>query len=135
MVGVEGFGTDGLRDPKTDFITCGWSPVGIVSAVVVGVVMFSCLLWLSQRQFESAMPVASSCSLAIAAACHPTFDPNLHGSQSTGGSEDVDWEKEEEDMSLLPVQWGAVPVHGSIGHCSFTSGDVEMPQGGEVVYQ
>jgi hypothetical protein len=39
--------------------------------------MFTCIIVLSLRRFESAIPVASSCSLAIAAACHPKFIPNV----------------------------------------------------------
>lgn len=97
--------------------------------------MFTGLLGLAYRRFESAMPVASSCSLAIAAACHPTFDPNLDGEvNGRYDCEDRGLARQDKDMSLLPVQWGAVPVSGSIGHCSFTSRAVEMPQTG-VVYQ
>jgi hypothetical protein len=62
--------------------------------------------------------------MAIAAACHPLFDPNRH---RDGGGDDVNSDNEDEDIGLLPVQWGAVPVDGPMGHYSFTSGDVEMP--------
>lgn len=89
--------------------------------------MFICLVGLSFRPLESGMPVAGSCSLAIAAACHPEFDPN-RDAENEGG--DVDSWNEEEDMGLLPVQWGAVPVDGPMEHYSFTSGHVEMPQKG-----
>ncbi|KAJ5935563.1 hypothetical protein N7466_005110 [Penicillium verhagenii] len=123
VIGVEAWNSDMLRDPLTDFFGCGWSPVGTVSVITVGSFMFLSLLGLSYKRFNSAMPVAGSCSLAIAAACHPRFDPNLgKGDESMNG----------EDMSLLPVQWGSVPVNGPVGHCSFTSGNVKMPQTGEV---
>lgn len=75
------------------------------------------------------MPVAGSCSLAIAAACHPRFDPNQM--RDVEMEDDYrDEEDEEEDMGLLPVRWGAVPVEGPLGHSSFTSGHVEIPQNG-----
>lgn len=37
-------------------------------------------------------------------------------------------EDENEDLALLPVEWRATPVDGPIGHCSFTSGDVDSPE-------
>lgn len=133
MIGVEAFGSDGLRNPASDFTTCGWSPVGIFGSIMVGLVMILSLMCLGRRRFESAMPIASSCSLAIAAACHPSFDPNVHEeSRSRGNGEDLDSELDEEDSSLARVKWGAVPVNGPIGHCTFTSGVVEMPQQGEL---
>ena len=76
------------------------------------------------------MPVAGSNSLAIAASCHPNFDPNIEGKylQDTREANLVD---EEDDMALLPVQRGAIPVEGPIGHCSFTSGPVNPPEEGK----
>jgi hypothetical protein len=38
--------------------------------------MFFCLSGLGLKSFKTAMPVAGSCSLAIAAACHSAFDPS-----------------------------------------------------------
>ncbi|CAG7937860.1 unnamed protein product [Penicillium nalgiovense] len=127
MVGIDAYGPSMERQPDNDFLTCGYSPVAIVSSIAVGSVMFFCLVGLSFRLFESGMPVVGSCSFTIATACHPTFDPNRQGN----GEVDVamEWENEDEDMALLPVQWGSVPVVGPVGHCSFTSGDVEEPSG------
>ncbi|KAJ5553974.1 hypothetical protein N7513_003933 [Penicillium frequentans] len=127
VVGIEAWDMNMMREPDSDLTTCGYSPVAILSSICVGALMFICLVGLSFQPLESAMPVAGSCSMAIAAACHPLFDPNRH---EDGGGGDVDSENEDEDMGLLPVQWGAVPVDGPMGHCSFTSGDVEMPQRG-----
>jgi hypothetical protein len=124
MVGVEAFNSITLRDPSRDLFTCGYSPVAILSTLIVGGFMFLCLVGLSRKPFRTAMPVAGSCSLAIAAACHPAFDPNENRI--------MEWEREDEDMALLPVKWGAVPVHGRIGHCSFTSEDVDVPKEGQI---
>lgn len=52
------------------------------------------------------MPVAGSGSLAIAAACHPRVDPNQLRDVVREGHR----VEEMEDMRLLDVQWGAVPV-------------------------
>ena len=131
MVGIDAYGPGMERQPSSDILTCGYSPVAIVSSIAVGSFMFVCLVGLSLRRFESGMPVVGSCSFTIAAACHPCLDPNHQGN----GEVDVgmEWENEDEDMALLPVQWGSVPVMGPVGHCSFTSGDVEKP-GGEQEY-
>ncbi|KAJ5929587.1 hypothetical protein N7454_006537 [Penicillium verhagenii] len=40
VIGVEAWNSDMLRDPLNDFFGCGWSPVGIVSAITVGSFMF-----------------------------------------------------------------------------------------------
>lgn len=55
------------------------------------------------RKFASHMPVAGSCSVAIAAAAHRP--------------------KEDLDAAFLPVNWGEVKGEGTdeIGHCCFTS--------------
>ncbi|KAJ6188446.1 hypothetical protein N7519_003354 [Penicillium mononematosum] len=110
MVGIDAYGPSMERQPENDVLTCGYSPVAIVSSIVVGSVMFFCLVGLSFKLFESGMPVVGSCSFTIAAACHPTFDPNRQGN----GEADVgmEWGNDHGDMALLPVQWGSVPVVG-----------------------
>jgi hypothetical protein len=129
IVDIEAWDANMERGLDKDVVTCGYSPAAILSAICVGAFMFICLVALAFRPLHSAMPVAGSCSLAIAAACHPMFDPNGQGGVDSGIEEED--EEQEEDMSLLLVQWGAVPVDGPIGHCSFTSGDVEMPETGK----
>lgn len=79
MIGVEAYGAKIQHNDDNDYFACAWSSVGIISSVTIGTVMLVGLLGLNCRQFESAMPVASSCSVAIAAACHPTFDSKLDG--------------------------------------------------------
>ncbi|OJJ99641.1 hypothetical protein ASPACDRAFT_52322 [Aspergillus aculeatus ATCC 16872] len=116
------------------FFSCSWSAAGILSSIIVGGVFLAGIVGLSRRRLDSAMPIVGSCSLAIAAACHPEFGLSLPRENGTvlqsGECVAVSREMGEWDMSLLPVQWGAVPVTGPIGHCSFTSGQVEIPQAG-----
>ncbi|GAM37162.1 hypothetical protein TCE0_022f06842 [Talaromyces pinophilus] len=76
MVGIEAWDNNMQRDSSADLIACAYTPVAILSSILVGEFMFICLVALSQERLESAMPVAGSCSLAIAAACHPRFNPN-----------------------------------------------------------
>ncbi|KAH6635652.1 hypothetical protein B0J18DRAFT_407150 [Chaetomium sp. MPI-SDFR-AT-0129] len=57
--------------PVDNFTTCGWSPVGVITVIAIGFTMVIFLLGSGTRRLSSTMPVAGSCSAAIAAACHP----------------------------------------------------------------
>ncbi|OJD36457.1 uncharacterized protein BKCO1_110001 [Diplodia corticola] len=100
------------RDPAAarQISTCGYSPVAIILTVAVGSLIMLGGLALALRRYPAGMPLASSCSATISAACHPPED-------------DV-------DASVLPVQWGVVrePAGwgpGEVGHCSFSSFEVK----------
>jgi len=67
---------------------CGFSAMAIVLSLFVSGVIISALLASAARKLEPGMPLASSCSLAITAACHTSPD--------------------DEDAALLPVKYGAV---------------------------
>ncbi len=127
LVGVDAYDPDWTRDERLDVMTCGYTPVAIVSAISVGGAMLLSIVALALRRLDSAMVVAGSCSLAIAAACHPKYDPNLQHE-----APEVNIHPPEEDMAYLPVKWGAVAVDGDVGHCTFTSEEVEMPEAGKV---
>ncbi|PYI03206.1 hypothetical protein BO78DRAFT_410014 [Aspergillus sclerotiicarbonarius CBS 121057] len=86
------FDTQGNASYANQVIACGYAPIAIVFAVILGVVMTSTIFGLSMRWFDSRMPIASSCSAAISAACHPQ-----------GGDE----------HALKPVKWGEIPVPSS----------------------
>ncbi|KAJ9645682.1 hypothetical protein H2199_002721 [Coniosporium tulheliwenetii] len=93
--------------------TCGYSPIAMVCVLCIGVLLILFGFILGLQKFKSGMPVASSCSAAIAAACHPS--PN---------------EKGGENPALLPLQWGVTekPGEGDVyGHIAFSSGEVEEP--------
>ena len=126
LVGIEARNGTHDWDPSENVTTCGYSPLAISIGVLVGVAMLLCLIGLSRQRFASEMPVASSCSLAIAAACHPTYDPNL-------SREDQELEPLY-DMEFASVAWGVVYSGGPIGHCTFSSEKVDMPVKGEVYH-
>lgn len=103
---------DGRLDPSSSNVSCGYSPLGMILTVIVGVSLilgtlaFSCF-----KQLKNSMPLVGSCSAAISAACHPPAN----------GAD-----------SLKPVKWGVVSdTDGdgkqSIGHISFSSGEVLPP--------
>jgi hypothetical protein len=70
----------------------------------------------SLRKYPEGMPLVSTCSVAISAACHPP--------------------DEDRDAHLLPVQWGVVPdaqeATEAESRCAFTTHrDVRLPFAGE----
>jgi hypothetical protein len=133
LVGVDAYDEAWERAPYLDVMTCGYMPIAIVSAIAVGAVMLLAILVLACRRLDSEMVVAGSCSLAIAAACHPGYDPNSEQAVDAPGEMEMEAEMNGIGMEYLPLRWGAVrSVEGEVGHCAFTSEEVEMPQAGRV---
>ncbi len=97
----------GILDSARDILnegtisSCGYSPEAIILTMVVGSIIVLGTLATAARRYPPGMPLASTCSAAISAACHRP--PN-----------DV-------DAAVLPVQWGVVSTKNGIGHCSFSS--------------
>ncbi|KOC13760.1 hypothetical protein AFLA70_67g003421 [Aspergillus flavus AF70] len=97
---------------------CGWSPLPMFITIIVGGTAMMVLAGFSLRRLRSYMPLASSCSAALSAACHPP--PG------------------DENASLKAVMWGEVggvsfdrmdtTDHMSrYAHCAFTSKEVTTP--------
>ena len=68
-------------------VACGYSPMAMIFALLLGASMMIVILALGFRYFKNSMPLASSCSAAISAACHAP----------TGCGD-----------ALKPVMWGEV---------------------------
>lgn len=102
---------------------CGYSPLAMLITVIVGAVAMIFLFGLSLRPLKSNLPLLSSCSTAISAACHPP--PG------------------DEDAAVKPVMWGDVGQDSSSStfsyqstlddrrddytYCTFTSKEVTTP--------
>ena len=104
-----------LIDPLA-IATCGFSPLPMVIVLVLGsLTIIGTLLIGWDRRYDPSMPLAGSCSVAISAACHrPEWDIAAH---------------------LALVKWGVVPGsedENGVGHCCFTSGEVEAVQSGKL---
>ncbi|RMY19582.1 hypothetical protein D0866_12777 [Hortaea werneckii] len=84
----------------------GYSCLPILLAILLGTAMLLVAIGSGFRKFASHIPVAGSCSVALAAAAHRP--------------------KSDVDAAFLPVQWGDVNSEGTdeIGHCCFTSEEV-----------
>ncbi|KAJ5501985.1 hypothetical protein N7463_004859 [Penicillium fimorum] len=92
--------------------TCGYSPVAIIFAIIVGGSLPIVAMALGLRRFRSHMPLAGQCSAAISAACHPMTLAVDH--------------------AVKPVQWGVVSdrvlSHGTFSHTITTDVDCEADQ-------
>lgn len=87
----------------------GYSCPPILAGVLIVLAMIFVVGWLSCRKLASSIPIAGSCSVAIAAAAHRP--------------------KDDVDAAYLPVRWGEVRREGTeeVGHCCFTSKEVHEP--------
>lgn len=110
------YNSDGTKDPPNDTSGVGFSPIGIIFAFSLAVTMLLALGVVAfVKKYPDTIPLMSTNSAAISAACHPPAD-------------DI-------DAYLLPVQWGVISPAGDgmIGECSFTtSKDVQAPVPGSL---
>ena len=91
--------------------TCGYSPMAIIFAIILGSIVVLVGISSGFRRVNVGMPLASSCSAVISAACHPP--------------------KTDVSASLKRVMWGVLKDSDeSVGHCTFTSFEVEAPIAG-----
>ena len=93
--------------------TCGYSPMAMIFVIILGSIVVLLGICFGFRKSKGGMPLAGSCSAAISAACHPP--------------------EADVNASRKRVMWGVVAEDSfqyegeSVGHCSFTSTDVEAP--------
>jgi hypothetical protein len=105
--------------PKEQISTCAFSPFAIILATATATVIAVGGIIVGRFKYPAGLPVASSCSAAISAGCHPP-------------PEDV-------DPHLKQVRWGVIS-HAEqrrgytehIGRCSFSSMPVQMPTSGQL---
>ncbi|KAF2399581.1 hypothetical protein EJ06DRAFT_522457 [Trichodelitschia bisporula] len=115
FVDVEAYGHDPsrgedmavyVRQPQFDFSTTGFSPLADLGLIATGIFMIAFMFGMSARKLRSGMPVASTCSAAIAAACQPAAD-------------------EDPEVHLKPVKWGVTEIVDGVGHCTFSAKEVK----------
>jgi hypothetical protein len=106
---------DQAEKPISIASAVGYSPAPILCTVVLGFCMLVVVIGMGARKLPSSIPLAGSCSMALAAAAHrPPSDV---------------------DAPFLPVKWGVVRESDDaegVGHCCFTSEEVTEPQEGKL---
>lgn len=101
---VNTYDSDGYKIDDDSFASVGYSPIGMITVVLLGGLILFFLNLIGFRKYQDGLPLAGTCSAAISAACHrPQDDP---------------------DAAFKPVMWGAVKHDNDVGHCCFTSQEV-----------
>jgi hypothetical protein len=100
----------------TSMKTCGFSPIAIISVIILGSVMVIAIIAFGFIPYKQGITLAGNCSMALSAACH------------------VDKRLENGAMAATEkLQWGVVGVsEDGVGHCSFSTREVTSPVQGEV---
>jgi hypothetical protein len=99
--------------------SCVYSPRAILATTCVALLMVGALVGISSWEFKSAMPLTGTCSASISARCHDIADESCS------------------NATWMPVKWGALSPpdlnddDGFVGHCTFSAGEVYMPQDGK----
>ena len=102
---------DGFRTKVIS--ACGWSIIAVIFMLIVGGTFILVLCGFGFRRYKAGIPIASSCSLAIAAACHPKP------------------EEENRDIAVLPLMYGEVwRGEDGVGHAAFSSEVVKVLEHG-----
>jgi hypothetical protein len=109
VVRLQVFTFTGKEDLLQSMVTCGYSLLALLITIIVGAVAVLGLIGIGFRSYEPGMSLVGCSSAAISAACHSRPDEDI-------------------DAALQPLQWGAVPFEGEIGHCCFSTGPVLLPR-------
>lgn len=102
------------------FSGVGYSNTALVASIVWGsVLVATCLLVAGICTYPKGLPIGGTNSAVISAACHVKY-------------EDEAVEKGGEDIAKRPLKWGVTIAGGreQIGHCCFSSDEVEDPKVG-----
>ena len=96
--------------------SCGYSPIAIISVLILGIFMLITGIAIGFVPFKPGINKAGSCSAAISAACHNIAWDGVDGHTASTGS----------------VKWGVVGRGADgVGHCAFSTKEVEFPQEGQ----
>ena len=125
-------------NPANNLIACGYSPVAILSTIIVGsVVLLAGILNAFRPCKKTGMPLASSCSAAISAAWHPPPGDDDASKKAVNWGAVVDESgNAEKDALIGESRFTGIAdrvdrKRPRVGHCSFTSSTVSEPVGGE----
>ncbi|KIW35231.1 uncharacterized protein PV07_01937 [Cladophialophora immunda] len=90
-------------------VTCGYSPIAIIFTISLGVLLIGVLLGFGfGARFRTGMPIAGSCSLAMAAACHSRDGDSAVAEVHDGGKMPTS-ASTPVPISQQPLRWGEIP--------------------------
>jgi hypothetical protein len=106
-----------LISSMMDVKTCGYSPIAIISVVILGILMTTAIVAFGFVPYKGGSTLAGNCSLAISAACQLDKRVDEDGAAAAVGR----------------LMWGVIgQSEDGVGHCSFSTKDVERPVKGEM---
>lgn len=117
LVAVEIYDHKGVHQPDRDWKSCGFSPIAILTLVIVGVIMTAAAFGAGRIPYKKGMNLVGSCSAAISATCHILDESEVS----------------RYEAAKSKLQWGVVETDGDgVGHCAFSAKEVEMPKVGQM---
>lgn len=112
-------------------ITCGYSPVAIMTVLVISIIIPTSVYLIGRRRLPGPMPVAGSCSLAIAAACH---HPDGRGHPDAALDRlkwgvMIDWKTQQgaEEPEQGQESQGLLTPASQYDHCGFSKDYIDEP--------
>lgn len=134
FVQIVPFDRRGVPQQSEQVVTCGYSPLAIICAMILGVALLLGVGLLGLRRFKSRMPLAGQCSAAISAACHPLSSTDDHALKPVQWGEvemprAFSWHNELGDSPSYRSECGELgrPTETGFFHCAFSSGEVSEP--------
>ena len=119
LVDVQAFSSDGSYVAEDGIITVGWSPTALIFANCLALVIVIALFVVGAFKFPSTMPLASTNSMAISAACHPGPQASarlINKPLKYGILVPV-----ENDLDIAPAAFSADPVYSLDGKLQIES--------------
>lgn len=126
LVSIDFYGHDGTPSSRTiaagyitvfDLKTCGFSPIVILSVIILGGLMIIAIVAFGYVPYNGGMVLAGNFSIAISAACHLEKEVEVDG----------------EVAVMKKFQWGVVSVgEDGFGHRASSNKEVGVPVKGEV---
>lgn len=104
---ISAFTSEGIENPNASISQIGYSNIAIITLLALGTIVVLLGIFNGFRRGRLGMPLVGSCSAAISAACHKPTD--------------------DKDAARGPLMWGVIETEGQVGHCCFTSLQVEKP--------
>lgn len=104
LVQATSFNANGSRNYHNDSTRVGYSLLGIILSLFLGRSTVVAVAILSLRKYPGApanIPLVSTCSVAISAACHPP--------------------QGDDNSYRVPLRYGMTSLRDGVGHCCFTT--------------
>ena len=142
---IGAYDVDDFKVDWGSFTTCGYSPIAILTSILVGsLTLIVGLLNGFRRYPATSMPLVASCSAAISAACHPPHTDSEAHLKAVGWGVCNREDEETEGCAREPDNrdarsqgleaWRRAEeshMEAEVGHCSFTSEPVGPPIEGQ----